>query len=193
MNAMKKKLEEITEKSGIGKLFEHELPLLENAAGRVAEHIRQHPVPYALVGAGVALLAYRAFHHREREHGLVADLKREAKNGAGVVREKLVEPVTQAVDRLGARARETAEHFVDNAAKARDKTFDQTTRAGKSISDFVDRNPWAVGAGVVALRFVAGLVSRDEPRTHAKAPEPARSDLKKRLREVLLAALDGKA
>jgi len=190
---MKTLLEEISEKAGLDTLFQNELPKLERPAARLPDHVPGHPLPYPLLGTGLALIAVRALSHRQPpEEAAAQEFAESAKNGATRLREHFVEPVAHAVESARDRARDAVENLADRAAKVTDKAAEGTRRAGRNISDFVEKNPWAVGAGIVAIRFVAGLVSRHQPTSREKFAHLG-SDLKKDLRDFLRAILDERA
>ncbi len=165
---MNTQTEKISDKSTLDGLLEDRLPELEQAAGRLADHVKAHPVPYTLVGAGLAILAVRAMTRRESP----------------------TQAAVHAVEKAGSRAREAIENLAERATEVKEKTVDAAARANRRATDFAEKNPLVVGVGIVAARFLAELLLKKQSPQHAAQSMSDGGDLRKNLREFLRSVLD---
>ncbi|HUF61392.1 MAG TPA: DUF3618 domain-containing protein [Verrucomicrobiales bacterium] len=160
--------------------FEDALESARKSVKQAASHVRRHPVPYTLAGAGMAWLAVELI----RKHGAGADqtastwtekgeAAKEAVSGAlHTMGESAGRAATEAKEAVATGAGKAGRTLARGYARASEAcqdafhtTKDKLSGRQDSIANVVAQNPLAVGGGLIALGVIAGILL---PRTRAE-------------------------
>jgi hypothetical protein len=168
------------------------------AGSGLIETVRDHPVPAALVGAGVAWLVYEGVRRHYPE--AIYDRTRDALESAGEGISSFGEKVSDAASSTGERFRE---QFDQSAAASRERTarFGRSVKSGaarlgemvrdgasaaghaveqgydygrEALGDLWQNHPLACGVGVLALGVATGMMLPSTDAERRAAGERAR-------------------
>jgi hypothetical protein len=177
--------------------------------GALAEQVREHPVPVALLGAAIGWLAVERMTgtsaSRRRRTGIyfderswddalgeeenkpgVGDRVRRAVEGGQHARERASEALETGKERVahaGQSARETLRRAQGAGRELSHRTGDAARRAGSGVKHMMEDNPLMIGAAAIAFGLLAGLAvpsSRWEDETVGDASD----ELKRKVRET---------
>lgn len=135
-------------------------------AGGIGRSVREHPLPVAMIGAGVIWLALssRADRHAEDDYAEVLEdddgesTTEKLRHKASDLRHKAAERAADFSDDVRGRARQTRR----KAGALGRRTGDQAVRAGRASGQFVKDHPILVGAAGIAL---GAAIAASLPRT----------------------------
>lgn len=152
----------------ISEWADHCLHGLEDGAGRAVDHVKRHPIPYALVGISTGWMLFRVFAGRgekrppggtaadagngnsEATHGIVG----ENRETGGAVREN----VEHADGDAAARARKATEKVADTAREVRQRLRTGLKDGARQSCQVTDDRQLVIGAGFLAAGLLTGLL-----------------------------------
>lgn len=126
-------------------------------AGSIGRTVREHPLPLALIGAGIVWLAVSSRRDHEDEYGYDYEERLEGESHESF-RERMRQRAAAARDSL----RERASGLGERAGEFTHRARHQARRAGQSSGRFVKEHPVLVGAAGVAL---GAAIAASLPRT----------------------------
>ena len=143
----------------------------------VGRSIAANPIPFALIGAGTALLIYNGFgrkntrqlsKYRTRDYsvsdegqsrsaGFIGGAAEAISNKAGSAYETISEKAGSALDSVSNAANKTYSGATDVANRAYDRVGEFGTAAKENYDHYVEDKPLAVAAAAMAVGAVVGL------------------------------------
>lgn len=175
----------------------------DTAYHSVVDTIKAHPVPVALVGAGVGWLIYE----RSRSHANTSDisayrvrpydddfspgpLSGEHSSSAGLYGEEAAyghsssssvkEKASEAMGQLQDKACQVRDRLAGTTAQAKEQTLRFYEKSKQSVSEAVDHHPLQSGLVCLAVGLLAGLLI-PTPRRLSQSLEPKARELNERL------------
>lgn len=157
--------EDMRERGSTGETIDSVMDFARDNGSAIADAIgrtvRENPIPIAMIGAGIAWLAFSARGGRDYDDDTGYEyygLRSEREGRTGRLRQRAAE----AGEELRERASHLGERVGERAGELRHKARDQARRARRSGGRFVKEHPLLIGAA--GLMFGAALASA-LPRT----------------------------
>lgn len=160
--------------------FDDALDSARRSAKRAASHVRRHPVPYTLAGAGLAWLAVELIRKhgdgddetpppwKEKAEGAkeaTMDALHSAGEAAGRAVGEARDAVVTEAGKVGRSLARNYERASEACQDAFHNTKDKFSGRADSIAHVAAQNPLAVGGGLIALGVIAGVLL---PRTRTE-------------------------
>ncbi|MGK0189733.1 MAG: hypothetical protein ACI9R3_005550 [Verrucomicrobiales bacterium] len=173
----------------------------ENGAGKVARHMKRHPIPYTVAGIGIGWVIFRAIMDREEETlterlgDAASDAGEKISHAAHVITDEAKDTVgavrgivEEAADDVAKRARKTAGQVAESAREAKQRVKSEVRENTEKLRHTVDENQLAIGAGLLAAGVIAGLLlprTRKEDQWLGTSRDHLKDSLKESGREAL--------
>ena len=175
----------------------------EDGAGKVVQHMKKHPVPYAVAGVGIGWILFRAVMDRKEEDPPLKERLGDAASDAGerishaahVIADEARETagavrgiVGDAAGDIAKRARKTADHVVASARDAGQRVQSEVRHGTDRLCKSADEKQLAIGASLLAAGVIAGLLlprTRREDRWLGPARDHVKDNLVEAGREAL--------
>ena len=166
----------------------------ENSVGRT---VMANPIPFALIGAGSAMLIYNGFRKRKTENGLsnyriteytapidsehqsaglLSSAAEKISNKAGSAYETITDKAGSALDTINQKASDTYAGATDLASRTYGKVGEFGTSAKENYDRYVEEKPLAVAAAAVAVGAAIGFAI-PSTRYEGRLMGEARDDL----------------
>lgn len=138
---------------------------IKSAGSRAVETVGEHPVPMALIGAGLAWLLLESRGIRptqarivERSREAIGEFGQTIAEAAGNAGSAIAETASSAAEAVYEGAAEVGEYAAEAASTVRETTASGYEYSREALGNLWERHPLAVSAAILSAGIAAGML-----------------------------------